>query len=160
MNRLWAPWRIGYIKQSSASDSCIFCKAKREKTDKKNLVIFRSIKTFCLLNKFPYNNGHLLVCTYRHIKDLNELTPSEVSDLFYTLNKMQGLLKEVLHPGGFNIGINIGRVAGAGIPGHIHWHIVPRWKEDTNFMPVVFDTKIISQSLEHLYDELYKRIRK
>lgn len=161
MDRLWAPWRIKYIKQPpSNSKGCLFCRLAKEKRDVKNLVLFRSRHSFCILNKYPYNNGHLLVSPYRHIKNLNQLKNSEALDMFYTSNKMQHLLKQLLSPDGFNIGINIGRVSGAGIPSHIHLHIVPRWKEDTNFMPVVFDTKVISQSLSQLYEELHRRIRK
>jgi ATP adenylyltransferase len=159
MDRLWAPWRIGYINNSKKTKSCLFCGVSKEKADKKNLVIFRSKHVFSILNKFPYNNGHLMVCPYRHIKDLGQLDADEILDLFAVLNKMRLLLTRALKPDGFNLGMNIGRVAGAGIPNHLHLHIVPRWKEDTNFMPALFSTKIISQSLEELYDNLFKRIR-
>lgn len=160
MDKLWAPWREEYIVQSKKKMGCLFCRVSGEKRDRKNLVIMRSKYAFGILNKFPYNNGHLMVCPYRHLKDFGNLNNDETLDLFSTLNRMQSLLKEVLSPDGFNIGINIGRVSGAGIPNHIHIHIVPRWQEDTNFMPVLFDTKIISQSLEVLYDKLYERIRR
>ncbi|HBU07704.1 MAG: HIT family hydrolase [Omnitrophica WOR_2 bacterium RIFOXYA2_FULL_45_12] len=159
MDRLWAPWRIGYINNSKRIKGCLFCVVSKEKTDKKNLVIFRSRHVFSILNKFPYNNGHLMVCPYRHIKDPGQLNADEILDLFAVLNKMRLLLKRALSPDGFNIGMNIGRVAGAGIPNHLHLHIVPRWKEDTNFMPALFSTKVISQSLEELYDNLRERIR-
>lgn len=159
MDRLWAPWRVGYIHNSKKTKSCLFCGVAKEKADKKNLVIFRSKHVFSILNKFPYNNGHLMVCPYRHIKDLGRLDAAETLDLFAVLNKMQLLLKSTLRPDAFNLGMNIGRVAGGGMPDHLHLHIVPRWKEDTNFMPALFSTKVISQSLEELYDNLFKRIR-
>lgn len=158
MDKLWAPWREKYIAQSNKAKECLFCKVSKEKSDRKNLIVMRSKYAFCLLNKFPYNNGHLMLSPYRHLKDFSGLHNDETLDLFSTLNKMQSLLKEVLSPDGFNIGMNIGKVSGAGIPNHMHIHIVPRWKEDTNFMPVLFETKIISQSLEVLYDKLYERI--
>ncbi len=162
MNRLWAPWRIKYITRNNqnSKEKCLFCRVQSENQDKKNLLILRSKHSFAILNKFPYNNGHLLICPYRHIKNLNLLKNEEIIDIFSILNKLQKLLKTVVRPDGFNIGLNIGRAAGAGIPGHMHIHIVPRWKEDVNFMIPLCDTKIISQSLETLYDELHKRIRK
>ena len=158
MDKLWAPWRMQYISNAKKQKGCLFCRVREERNDRKNLLLFRSRHVFSILNKFPYNNGHLMIAPYRHIKDLGKLRSDEILDLFSVLNKMQGLLKELLKPGGFNIGINSGAVAGAGIPSHIHVHIVPRWKEDTNFMPVVSDTKVISQSLEQLYAQLHKKI--
>jgi len=161
MDKLWAPWRISYIKKSDkAKKGCLFCKVAKEKADKKNLVVLRCAHTFCILNKFPYNNGHLMVCPYRHIKNFGDLKNCEIVDLFATLNRVQSILKKMLKPDGFNIGANIASSAGAGIPNHLHLHVVPRWKEDTNFMPVIFNTKIISQSLQELYAQLHRRIRK
>ena len=146
------------VLSAKKQKGCLFCRVREERNDRKNLLLFRSRHVFSMLNKFPYNNGHLMIAPYRHIKDLEKLRTDEILDLFSVLNKMQGLLKGLLKPGGFNIGINSGAVAGAGIPSHIHLHIVPRWKEDTNFMPVIFETKVISQSLEQLYGQLHKRI--
>ncbi|HLD40705.1 MAG TPA: HIT domain-containing protein [Candidatus Omnitrophota bacterium] len=158
MDKLWAPWRINYISNAKKQKGCLFCRTSKSSLDRKNLIILRSRHVFVMLNKFPYNNGHLMAAPYRHIKDLKSLTQEEILDMFSTLNNIQDILKKTLNPAGFNIGINAGRSAGAGIPGHLHIHIVPRWKEDTNFMPVVFDTKIISQSLDELYDKLSKKL--
>ncbi len=158
MNKLWAPWRISYISNAKKQKGCIFCAAAKSNADKKNLVLFRSGSVFAILNKYPYNNGHLMVSPYRHIKDLKSFTRQEILDMFSTLNKMQDILRQTLKPDGFNIGINAGSSAGAGIPDHLHTHIVPRWKEDTNFMPVLFDTKIISQSLDELYVRLSNKL--
>ncbi len=158
MDALWAPWRMEYITHAKRQKGCLFCRVVKENKDKENLLLYRSRYAFCMLNKFPYNNGHLLVSPYRHLCEMDKLNRDEVLDLFAVLSKMQALLKKILKPDGFNMGINLGRVAGAGIPHHLHMHVVPRWKEDTNFMPVVFSTKIISQSLEALYDQLHKRI--
>lgn len=158
MDRLWAPWRIRYICAAKKARGCLFCKVSRQKSDRNNLIVARSKYVFSILNKFPYNNGHIMVCPYRHIKDLGRLEEPELIDFVAAANKMQAMLKKVLRPDGFNLGVNIGRVAGAGIANHLHLHIVPRWKEDTNFMPVVFDTKVISQSLEELYEKLRQGI--
>lgn len=158
MDKLWAPWRIGYITTAKQQKGCLFCRVRNEKNDKGNLLLFRFTHVFIILNKFPYNNGHVMIVPYRHVKDLEKLRNEEILDLFSAINRAQKALKETLKPDGFNIGMNIGSTAGAGIPAHAHVHIVPRWKEDTNFMPVLFDTKIISQSLKELYGQLYKRI--
>lgn len=158
MDKLWAPWRIHYISGAKKQKGCLFCKASRKKADRRNLVVSRSKHSFSILNKFPYNNGHIMICPYRHIKDFSDFKNAEILDFFALANRMQKSLKEALNPDGFNLGINMGRAAGAGIAHHLHLHIVPRWKEDTNFMPVVFDTKVISQSLDELYEKLYQRV--
>lgn len=151
---LWAPWRIKYLQQKKMA-GCIFCKASQERNDKKNLIVKRGKLSFSMLNIFPYNNGHLMVAPFRHVGDLAKLSQDEFLDLFINLKEMKLKLDKILKPQGYNIGINIGRAAGAGFPGHIHIHIVPRWNADTNFMPVIARTKVISQSLK----ELYKKIK-
>ncbi|TAN61122.1 HIT domain-containing protein [bacterium] len=158
MNRIWAPWRIHYISGARKQRGCLFCRVSGQKSDRKNLVVSRSKCSFSILNKFPYNNGHIMICPYRHIKDLSDFKKSEILDFFALADRAQKSLKKALNPDGFNLGINMGKVAGAGIAHHLHLHIVPRWKEDTNFMPVVFDTKIISQSLDELYEKLYQGV--
>jgi ATP adenylyltransferase len=146
--RLWAPWRINYV-QGKKKKGCIFCAAAKSGGKNAHLV-FDSPHSLCILNIFPYNNGHLMIAPKRHVKDLADLKKTELLDLMEALLSAKKLLAEVLKPEGFNIGINAGNVAGAGIPGHLHIHIVPRWTGDTNFMPVLGQTKIISQSLEEL----------
>ena len=148
-DRLWAPWRISYIQAPKNDDAnCIFCSAfKRKHHDQ---VLFTSRHSTAMLNIFPYNNGHLMVAPRRHLPDLSLLKESELLDLFKSVVTAQARLKKALKPDGFNIGINIGRAGGAGITGHLHVHIVPRWIGDTNFMPTVAGTKVISQSLEEL----------
>ena len=153
MDKLWAPWRIRYV-QSKKTKQCIFCKALKAAASK-NYVVFRTRHSLVLLNIFPYNNGHLMVAPVRHLSKLEQLKDYEILDLFKVLAKAKKLLDKVLKPKGYNIGINLSDIAGAGIPGHLHIHIVPRWKGDTNFMPVLAGTKIISQSL----DELFRRLR-
>lgn len=159
MDRLWAPWRLAYVAAPKANPpatgpDCFICRGATtpEADDRANLVVSRSERSVVLLNRFPYNNGHLLVCPRAHKARLDELTPDELLDLQLVLRKLTLVLEKRINAEGFNIGLNLGRAAGAGVPGHLHWHIVPRWNGDTNFMPVVGDTKVISQSLDALYD--------
>ena len=153
MDKLWAPWRINYINNNGKTKGCIFCRAKRNKSA--DQVIFKTAKCVCLLNIYPYNNGHLMVVPVRHTCDMRILNDAEVMDLFRGLKTATSLLDRVLKPDGYNIGLNLSREAGAGITRHLHIHLVPRWNGDTNFMPVVSNTKIISQSL----DELAKKLK-
>ncbi len=155
MDKLWAPWRQKYVTAIHKNQKgCVFCRMLKEKRDKKNFIFIRCQHSFSVLNIYPYNNGHVLILPYRHVNDLSRLTKNEREDLFDILDETKALLEKVLHPAGFNIGINLGRAAGAGFPGHVHIHLVPRWKGDVNFMPVTAQTKIISQSLKALYEKL------
>jgi len=158
VNRLWAPWRIGYIKSMKKEKGCLFCRLFKEKKDRKNYVLLRSRHSFCLLNLYPYNNGHLMVAPAKHVASLELLDDDELCDLMAMVKKMKILLDRVLKPQGYNIGLNIGRSAGAGFDRHIHVHIVPRWPGDINFMTTVSSTRIISQSLDALYKELVKNL--
>jgi ATP adenylyltransferase len=153
MDRLWAPWRINYIHNNDKFKGCIFCRAKKTKADPR--VIFKTKSSICMLNIYPYNNGHLLISPLRHIGDIDLLRPEEVLDLFESLKRAKSLLQKVLKPQGYNLGFNLGRPAGAGITGHLHLHLVPRWSGDTNFMPVMGNARVISQSL----DDLAKRLK-
>ncbi|NLX60220.1 MAG: HIT domain-containing protein [Phycisphaerae bacterium] len=150
MERLWAPWRMTYITGLSSPDGCFLCDALKADDDAASLIIDRRTHTFVLLNRFPYNNGHTLVCPNAHKAGLGELASEEMCELMQTTHETMELLKKVMRPDGFNVGMNFGRVAGAGLPGHMHVHIVPRWNGDTNFMPVLADVKIIPQALEDL----------
>ncbi len=156
MDNLWAPWRRGYIG-SKKGKGCIFCKSLKAKGG--NHIIFRSRHSFAILNRYPYNNGHIMIAPRRHVRELAGLKDYETLDLIVSLKKAQGLLRKVLKPQGYNIGINTSQNAGAGISGHLHVHIVPRWKGDTNFMPVLSNTKVISQSLEELYRQLKRHVK-
>lgn len=155
MDKLWAPWRVKYItKIVKEPKGCVFCRMLKEKNDKKNLIVIRRKNTYAVLNLFPYNNGHLLVLPNRHVNDLRKLTKPEREELLDLVEEVQTLLDKTLKPGGYNVGLNLGKVAGAGFPGHLHFHVVPRWKGDVNFMPVTAQTKVISQSLAALYQIL------
>ena len=155
MDKLWAPWRVKYVTQILKDQKrCVFCDIVKQKKDKKNYIFIRSRHCYSVLNIYPYNNGHSLIVPYRHVNDISKLTRVEREDLFDLLEETKALLEKTLTPGGFNIGINLGRVAGAGFPGHVHIHIVPRWHGDVNFMPVTASTKVVSQSLKMLYEKL------
>lgn len=149
LNRLWAPWRMEYILNADKK-GCIFCKKLKE-PDKKALIITRGLKCFSILNIYPYNNGHLMAAPKRHIARLDLLDDEELHELMELIAESQKLLQKKFKPHGFNIGLNSGRVAGAGIVGHLHFHIVPRWDGDTNFMPIIGETKIMPQLIEETY---------
>jgi ATP adenylyltransferase len=163
MDQLWAPWRLAYVanpKQAPAAegDPCFICQGLAEQNDKANLIAWRLPRSVVVLNKFPYNNGHLLVAPRSHKGALVELATEEAVELQSTLARLVGVLDELIHPDGYNIGLNLGRVAGAGLPGHLHWHLVPRWNGDTNFMPVLGDVKVIAQSLDAFWEMLVARL--
>jgi ATP adenylyltransferase len=167
-DRLWAPWRLGYIQGKDspaaaereiewlpdADRECFLCRGAADSEDRANLVVARGAHTLVVLNRYPYNNGHLLVAPLAHLPTLAELAPDLQLELMETLARYTELLKRLLNAEGFNIGLNLGRVAGAGVPGHLHWHIVPRWSGDTNFMPVIADLRVIPQSLDALWELL------
>src|SRR5947209_401093 len=158
MDQLWAPWRLEYVAKPGPPkpDECFLCSGLAESRDRENLIALRTPRSVVVLNRFPYNNGHLLVAPRAHKGRLDELDPDEILDTQHTLGRMLGLLDGLMHPDGYNVGLNLGRAAGAGLPGHLHLHIVPRWHGDTNFMPVLADVKVIVQSLDALYDLLHK----
>jgi len=154
IDKLWAPWRRKYIYLRNPK-GCIFCVGQAKgPNDKKNYIIRRTKSSFSMLNIYPYNSGHLMVAPYKHEKDFSGLSSEELLDLVKLLSESLVLLKKKLKPDGFNVGINIGKVGGAGFSGHMHIHIVPRWNGDTNFMPIIADTKVVSESLSELYGRL------
>jgi ATP adenylyltransferase len=155
MERLWAPWRMEYINSAREGEGgCIFCELPAEGDDEKNYILTRGEKAFVILNKFPYNSGHLMIAPFRHVGEVEQLEDEEALDLDHLLQKSLKALKEAMSPDGFNIGMNLGRVAGAGVPDHVHWHVVPRWSGDTNFMPVVGETKVLPELLHESYRRL------
>jgi ATP adenylyltransferase len=160
MDNLWAPWRLSYVAAArplEGEDPCFICRGLAEQNDRANLIAFRGERSVVVLNRFPYNNGHLLIAPNAHKATLDELDAAEILETMDTLRRMMRRLDALMHPDGYNVGLNLGRVAGAGLPGHVHWHIVPRWNGDTNFMPVLADTKVIVQSLDALYDRLTEK---
>lgn len=157
MRQLWAPWRIRYILMEKPK-GCIFCMKQKEKNDEENLILYRGERCFIMLNLYPYNNGHLMIVPYRHVPSVEDLKVTEILEMGMLTKASLKLLRRILRPDGFNVGFNIGRVAGAGIEEHVHMHIVPRWNGDTNFMPVIGDTKVISEGLRETYSKLKKEI--
>ncbi|MBS7610390.1 HIT domain-containing protein [Candidatus Bathyarchaeota archaeon] len=158
MESLWAPWRMEWIAKEMKD--CIFCRIPKEERDEENLLLRRLSTCFVLLNRFPYNNGHLMIAPYRHVPSLEDLKEEEGMELFRASILCLKAIREAMKPDGFNLGINIGKAAGAGFEGHVHLHIVPRWVGDTNFMPVIGRTKVISEALKDTYAKLWKVLPK
>jgi ATP adenylyltransferase len=154
MKTLWAPWRMAYILGEKKLDGCVFCNAYKEQNDKKNYVLFRSKHCFVIMNIYPYNPGHIMVVPNRHIDHIKLLNEKESADIFQVIRDFCNILETAFKPNGINIGMNIGSAAGAGIADHIHFHIIPRWNGDTNFMSTVCDTKVISESLRQTYNKI------
>jgi ATP adenylyltransferase len=170
--QIWAPWRLGYIVGEArqpepeapadllpgADGQCFLCRAAVGDDDRRHLVISRTNLTITVLNRYPYNNGHLLVAPREHLARLDELSDAQQLEIGRVVARMVGLLEETLSPDGFNAGLNLGRSAGAGLPGHLHWHIVPRWTGDTNFMPALAGIRVIPQSLDALWELLTAKL--
>ena len=160
LRRLWAVWRMPYIKLLASEEGreCIFCTLPAMKKDRENLILYRSELSFILMNRYPYNPGHLMIAPYRHVGDVDKLTDDEAADIWRLIKLSILTLKRAMNPEGFNIGANIGKAAGAGFDGHVHIHVVPRWSGDTNFMPLIGNTKVVSDALHNTYDELKKAL--
>lgn len=147
MDQLWAPWRMPYIDEKEPVPGCLFCAAANAGEDEQRLIVHRSPLTFVMLNLYPYNSGHLMVIPYQHVASLAAIRPDVGTDLFLTSQLATRILTEAMAPDGFNVGVNQGTVAGAGIADHIHIHVVPRWNGDTNFMPVLASAKVMPELL-------------
>jgi ATP adenylyltransferase len=154
--RIWAPWRLAYVKEAAKGDEqeCIFCTKPAAGDDTANLVVHRGERCFVVLNMFPYTNGHLMVAPYEHIATLVDVDAEAVAEMMALTQRAMRVLDRIYSPQGYNVGFNQGRVAGAGVEHHIHLHVVPRWGGDTNFMPVLADTRVMPQSLEQSYEAL------
>lgn len=153
MKQLWAPWRMTYLqcKDERPESDCVFCVGDKGEQDVCRLVLYRGRRAFVMMNKYPYTNGHLLIAPYRHISDIADLSEEESAEMHRLLVMSRKVLQQAVMPQGFNIGMNLGRIAGAGIADHLHMHLVPRWTGDTNFMPVFADVRVIPQHLEETY---------
>lgn len=151
MKDIFAPWRIAYIQSTDRPSGCIFCSFPSQDADENNLIIYRGKESFVILNRYPYNSGHLMIVPYRHTADYCSLSVTEVSEIHHLSSIAINVMKKTLKPEGFNLGVNLGKVAGAGVEDHVHLHVVPRWNGDTNFMPVMGDVRVIPQSLEETY---------
>ena len=153
MKHLWSPWRLEYLTSSNA-EGCIFCHAARGDDDRRNLVLLRGQHSFLILNRYPYNNGHFMVVPYAHVPSLEDLDAQTLTEMMLLLNRGLAALRATMTPDGFNIGVNLGQAAGAGIEDHVHIHAVPRWTGDTNFMPIVGDLRVIPQTWLQTYDQV------
>jgi len=160
MKRLWAPWRIEYILDENKHKSCLFCDISQNNCnttdDKKNLILYRGKHCFVLMNKYPYNNGHLMVVPYFHTPNFEGLSDAVLFELIRTVKQSVNILKKAINPDGFNLGLNFGKVAGAGMEAHMHLHIVPRWTGDTDSMPIIAETRVMPEHLRKTYNKLNK----
>jgi ATP adenylyltransferase len=152
--RIWAPWRLRYVKDAKHSDECVFCTKPTDGDDRQALIVHRGERCFVILNLFPYTNGHLMIAPFEHVGRLQEIEQDVTAEMMTLSRQAMSRLEEVYEPEGFNVGMNQGRVAGAGVEGHIHLHVVPRWAGDNNYMPVLADTRVMPQSLEESYDAM------
>jgi len=154
MSHIWAPWRMKYIQEDANNDKCPFCFAFANSNDSDNLIVFRSKNAFVMLNRYPYTTGHLLVLPKKHQERLSDFDPEVRTEMTELVNRAGEVLGSIYQPEGLNIGLNIGEAAGAGIPKHLHWHIVPRWIGDTNYMTTVGETRVLPESLEDTYQKI------
>ena len=162
MKRLWAPWRLEYIL-GKRSGECVFCTEPLEDKDEKNCILHRGERCYVIMNIYPYNNGHLMVIPYKHVEDLESLPNTTLCEMTALVKECCSILREAIKPHGFNIGLNVGDAAGAGIKEHLHFHVVPRWRGDTNYMSVLDDVRVMPQHLKQTYDQLrplFKKLKK
>ncbi len=161
MERLYTPWRMKYVTSTQKKiDGCVFCaKLEDDESDRENLILFRGTTTFTVMNLYPYNTGHLMILPYNHVANLSDVSPEARLEMMNNTAYFVELLTKMMRPDGFNIGINLGRVAGAGIAAHLHQHIVPRWGGDSNFMAVVGETRILPEELWDTYDRIIEQVQ-
>ena len=158
VERLWTPWRKAYLEGPSES-GCFLCTGPAARDDRANMIVFRGEQVFVILNRYPYNSGHVMVAPYAHTGDFGGLPPAIATELMATTQRTVRALEAAYQPHAFNIGMNLGKVAGAGVPDHLHMHLVPRWNGDTNFMPVIADTKVLPETLNETYERLEPHFR-
>jgi ATP adenylyltransferase len=156
MDYLWTPWRYRYMADASKDERCIFCAALQVNDDAKTQIVFRGAKNFVILNRYPYTSGHVMVVPYAHVADLTAADPDMLAEMMRIAQRVQAALEKTYHPQGYNLGMNLGRAAGAGVTGHLHLHVLPRWSGDANFMTVVGETRVEPEDLSTTYDKLRK----
>jgi ATP adenylyltransferase len=159
MDYLWTPWRYAFVTTAHKKQGCVFCEKIRENDDERSGIVHRGEHNFIILNAFPYTTGHVMVVPYEHTDELQKLSVAAAQEMMSLSQKMEGILREVYHPDGVNLGMNIGKAAGAGIAGHIHMHILPRWMADANFLSVVGETRILPETLDITYKRLKEKFR-
>lgn len=158
MDYLWTPWRYRYIASGTNAQGCIFCEAAAADDDAKTLVVFRGEKNFIILNRYPYTSGHVMIVPYAHVADLPSADPETLAEMMRLAQRVENALETTYHPEGYNLGMNLGRAAGAGILGHLHLHILPRWAGDANFMTVVGETRVEPEDLSTTYDRIRRAL--
>lgn len=158
MDHLWSPWRYRYVSQSVPEEECLFCRIAKSTDDKSNYVLFRGEHNYALLNRYPYSTGHLMIAPYAHVATLEESQPETLVEMMKLAQRAEAALRAIYHPGGVNVGINIGKAAGAGVAGHIHMHVLPRWVGDVNFMTAVGETRVLPEDLESSWEKLRPRM--
>ncbi len=154
MDYLWTPWRYKYIADDTKDDRCIFCDAIAANDDAKMLIAFRGTKNYIILNRYPYTTGHVMVVPYAHVADLAAADPEALSEMMRLAQRVKAALEKTYHPEGYNLGMNLGRAAGAGVTGHLHLHVLPRWSGDSNFLTVVGETRVEPEDLATTYEKL------
>jgi ATP adenylyltransferase len=162
MDHLWSPWRYKYVTSVSSStekDTCLFCRIGTETKDQENYVVLRAARNFVLLNRYPYSTGHLLIAPYAHSATLEEADPATLEELMRLAQRAEIALRTIYHPGGFNLGFNIGECAGAGVAGHIHMHVLPRWAGDTSFVTSIGETRVLPEALETTYERVSSALK-
>jgi ATP adenylyltransferase len=158
MDYLWTPWRYRYIADASKDDRCIFCDALGADDDRNTLIVLRGARNFIILNRYPYTSGHVMVVPYEHVADLSAVDPATLAEMMTLTQRVQSALARTYHPEGYNLGMNLGRAAGAGVTGHLHLHLLPRWGGDANFMTVVGETRVEPEDLGTTYVRLQKAL--
>lgn len=157
MDYLYTPWRYAYVSTADKATACVFCD-KLQHEDDKNYIVYRGQHCFIILNTFPYTSGHVMIVPYAHLDSLQKLPPEAAQEMIALTQRMEGVLRELYHPDGVNVGMNIGKAAGAGVAGHIHMHVLPRWVADANFMSVVGETRVLPETLDITYQRLREKL--
>jgi ATP adenylyltransferase len=160
MDYLWTPWRYAYVSNAEKSVGCVFCEAPKEKDDAKTMIVHRGEHCFVILNAYPYTPGHVMIVPYEHLDELRKLPSEAANEMMMLAQKMETVLRELYRPDGINLGMNIGKAAGAGIAGHIHMHVLPRWVADANFMSVVGETRVLPETLDVTWERIVGAMRK
>jgi ATP adenylyltransferase len=156
MDYLWTPWRYAYVSTAEKATGCVFCDLVKQNDDEKALIVYRGEQCFVILNRFPYTPGHVMIVPYAHLDELRKLPSEAASEMIALAQRLETVLRELYHPDGINLGMNIGKAAGAGIAGHIHMHVLPRWVADANFMSVVGETRVLPEALEITWERIKK----
>jgi ATP adenylyltransferase len=160
MDYLWTPWRYAYVSTAEKATGCVFCELVKQNDDEKALIVYRGAQCFVVLNRFPYTPGHVMIVPYAHLDELRKLPSEAANEMIALAQRLETVLRELYHPDGINLGMNIGKAAGAGIAGHIHMHVLPRWVADANFMSVVGETRVLPETLDVTWERVSSALRK